>query len=53
MGFMVHQTSDHHEAPDFPALLEEIHLEWLDPVQGASDLAPSNPQTVPADASDS
>lgn len=52
MGFMVHQTSDHHEAPDFPALLAEIELEWLDPVQGASDLNPSNPQDIPADASE-
>jgi quinol monooxygenase YgiN len=49
-SFMVHQTSDHHEAPDFPALLETIRLEWLDPIQGASDLAPTEPQDVPDDA---
>jgi len=50
MAFMNHQTSDHHEAPDFPSLLENIKLEWVDPVQGASDLVPTNPQEVPADA---
>ncbi|MDX1580266.1 MAG: antibiotic biosynthesis monooxygenase family protein [Alphaproteobacteria bacterium] len=50
--FMEHQTSDHHEAPDFPALLEDIQLEWLDPVQGASDLPPTEPKDIPADAGD-
>lgn len=51
VGFMEHQTSDHHEAPDFPALLKTIRLEWLDPVEGASELAPTDPQAIPADAS--
>jgi quinol monooxygenase YgiN len=49
-AFMTHQTSDHHEAPDFASLLQDNVLEWLDPVQGASDLAPTEPQTVPDDA---
>jgi quinol monooxygenase YgiN len=52
MAFMTHQASPHHEAPDFPALLAEIDLEWLDSVEGACDLPPSNPQAVPADASE-
>jgi len=52
VGFMEHQASDHHEAPDFPALLESIRLEWLDPVQGASDLPPTEPQELPAEATD-
>lgn len=50
-AFMEHQASDHHEAPDFPALLEEIRLEWLDPIQGASDLVTTRPQALPDDAS--
>lgn len=52
VGFMEHQSSDHHEAPDFPALLENIQLEWLDPVAGASDLVATEPQELPADAND-
>ena len=52
VGFMEHQSSDHHESPDFPALLENIRLEWLDPVAGASDLTPTEPQDLPADAND-
>ncbi len=50
--FMIHQTSDHHEAPDFGSLLESNRLEWLDPVDGASDLPPTNPQDLGPDASD-
>jgi len=52
LGFMTHQTSDHHEAPDFPALLAEIQLEWVDPIAGASELAPTNPQALPPEASE-
>ena len=52
LGFMQHQTSDHHEAPDFGSLLENLELEWIDPVQGACDLAPTSEQALPADASD-
>lgn len=50
LGFVDHQASDHHEAPDFASLLEEIELEWLDPIQGASDLVPTEPQQLPDDA---
>ena len=50
LAFMDHQTSDHHEAPDFASLLEAIELEWVDPLQGASDLVPTEPQELPADA---
>lgn len=51
VGFLEHQSSDHHEAPDFPALLENIRLEWLDPVGGASDLVPTEAQDLPENAS--
>ena len=49
-GFMQHQTSDHHEAPDFGSLLENLGLEWIDPIQGACDLTETNPQDLPEDA---
>jgi quinol monooxygenase YgiN len=52
LGFMSHQTSPHHEAPDFGSMIENLELEWLDPVQGASDLVPTEPQALPADASE-
>ena len=53
LGFMTHQTSDHHEeaGPHLRDCIESIDLEWVDPVVGASKLAPSNPQDIPADAS--
>jgi len=51
-SFMVHQTSDHHEAPDFGALLESNRLEWLDPVDGANELPATNPQKLPPNASE-
>ena len=52
VGFMVHQSSPHHEAPDFGSMIEEIDLEWIDPIHGASDLVATNPQELPDDASD-
>lgn len=52
LGFMSHQTSPHHEAPDFGSMIENLELEWLDPVQGASDLVPTEPQALPDDASE-
>jgi quinol monooxygenase YgiN len=54
MGFMEHQSSDHHEggAIALRACIASIRLEWLDPVPGASKLSASNPQTIPDDASD-
>ncbi len=52
VGFMIHQSSPHHEAPDFGSMIEEMSIEWLDPIQGASDLNPSNNQELPKDASE-
>ena len=45
-AFLTHQTSDHHEAPDFGAMLEKIHLEWIDPVENASPLPSTNKQNL-------
>jgi quinol monooxygenase YgiN len=52
-GFLAHQSSPHHEAavPELRELTEEMRLEWLDPLQQASPLAPTDPQPLPPDAS--
>ena len=50
LGFMNHQASPHHEAPDFGSMIEEMELEWVDPIQGASSLVPTENQEVPEDA---
>ena len=50
LSFMKHQTSEHHESSDFSSSIEQVDLEWLDPIQGASELAPTEPQNVPEDA---
>jgi heme-degrading monooxygenase HmoA len=54
LGFMAHQESPHHESevPPLNATIETIQLEWLDGIKGASRMAESNPQALPADASD-
>ncbi len=47
--FLTHQTSDHHEAAGerFRDLFEDISFEWLDPVDGASGLAPTEMAPLP------
>lgn len=44
--FIVHQTSDHHEiaSPQIGAVVESIRLEWVDPIDGAGTLPPTNSQ---------
>ena len=51
-AFLTHQTSAHHEAasPILGQLIADMNLEWVDPVQGASDLPPTNMQALPANA---
>ncbi|MFN3258277.1 MAG: putative quinol monooxygenase [Ilumatobacter sp.] len=51
-AFIVHQVSDHHEteSPHIGQCLESFRLEFVDPVSGASDLAPTDAQDAPADA---
>ena len=53
-GFLEHQTSDHHESasPKLGELIEDIRLEWVDPIQGASPLPSTNMQDVPEGASE-
>jgi quinol monooxygenase YgiN len=43
-AFYDHQNSDHHEGHDFGAVIEHIHLEYVDPVSKANPL----PKTVDA-----
>jgi len=52
-GFVAHQTSDHHEdaSPALREVIEQIDLEWVDPVPDASPLVPTETATAPADAS--
>lgn len=51
-AFLVHQTSDHHEeaSPDIGAVVENIRLEWVDPIADAAPLPATNHQGPPPDA---
>lgn len=51
-AFLAHQTSAHHEtaSPQLRSIVEAIRLEWVDPVQGASELPPTVAQDVAPDA---
>ncbi|MEQ8859061.1 MAG: hypothetical protein RIC56_10460 [Pseudomonadales bacterium] len=53
VGFMEHQSSDHHEAftAPFRELVEESSIFWIDPIGSASDLTPTDPQPLPEGAS--
>ncbi len=53
-GFLEHQTSDHHEeaSPALGEVIESLRLEWVDPVQGAAPLPPTDHQDLPPDAGD-
>ena len=50
--FLTHQTSDHHEAPDWASVIADIRLEWVDPLPQGSDLPTTQPQAVEESASD-
>ena len=51
-AFVDHQTSDHHEAasPQLGPVIERIRLEWVDPIQGAAPLGPTEMQPARYDA---
>ncbi len=53
-GFIRHQVSDHHTAAtgSLRRLIAAIRLEWIDPVDGANSLPPTNGSAAPADAGD-
>jgi len=48
-SFIAHQTSDHHEdaSPRIGECVADLRLEWVDPVDGAADLARTDMQTAP------
>lgn len=54
LGFLEHQTSDHHEAASaaLGELIADLELEWLDPVGGASELGPTDMQELPPGATE-
>tara|TARA_B100001996_G_scaffold278064_1_gene218571 strand:+ start:354 stop:761 length:408 start_codon:yes stop_codon:yes gene_type:complete len=47
LGFLKHQVSSHHEelASELREITTEIKIEWIDPIQGASQLVETNHQT--------
>lgn len=49
-AFIAHQTSAHHEiaAPLIGAVVADLRLEWVDPVQGASELPSTDAQDLAA-----
>lgn len=54
LGFLKHQASSHHEelAAELREITEEIKIEWVDPVSGASNLVETNHQVPPSDWGD-
>jgi len=54
VGFLEHQTSDHHEgaSPALGELIEGLRLEWVDPIEGSSPLVPTTAQTLPDGATE-
>ncbi len=52
LAFLKHQISDYHEGFDFAAMIKHIEMEWVDPVNEASPLAPTESAELPVDASD-
>lgn len=51
-AFLAHQTSEHHEAPDWGSVIAGIRLEWVDPLASGSDLPPTLPQDIAENASE-
>ena len=52
IGFISHQSSDHHESFDFGSVLADIRLEFVDPVGSASPLTATEHTPLPPDASE-
>ena len=48
---MKHQVSSHHEelASELREITTEIKIEWIDPIQGASQLVETDHQTPPSE----
>jgi len=54
VGFLEHQASEHHETltAGFRDMIEAFEIEWIDPVQGASPLPPTDNLPAPPDATE-
>ena len=54
VGFMEHQTSDHHESasPSLGPIMAGLRLEWVDPIGDSTPLEPTNHEDLPTDAND-
>lgn len=48
-GFVAHQLTDLHLNAPWGDLIESVDMIWLDPVSGASTLAPSTPVPIETD----
>ena len=53
-GFIRHQTSAHHvdAGVSLRALIADLHIEWVDAVDGANGLPPTDSSPTPPDAGD-
>ncbi len=53
-AFITHQTSDHHEdlSANLRAAIEDMTLEWVDPIDGASPWPSTDHQTALDDSSE-
>ena len=51
-GFIRHQTSGHHvdAGPALREVIAELHIEWVDAVDGANGLLPTDTSPTPPDA---
>ena len=49
-AFFVHQDSEYHRSAPFRDVIEDVRLEFLDPVEGASDLPRTQNPPLAADA---
>jgi quinol monooxygenase YgiN len=52
LAFLEHQTSDHHETAsgELREVIEDIRLEWVDPIANAAPLPATAVQPLPDDA---
>lgn len=46
-GFMTHQVADYHHDANFGDCFEAFRLEWVDPIEGASELGPTVTEGTP------
>lgn len=53
-GFLEHQSSDHHEtaAAGLGEVIQDLKLEWVNPLEGASPLSQTAMQDLPENAND-